>query len=253
MYRKNHKPQIGARQGFVQKKLSDTPDEPIRKIFATYRSVTGWMWSSKNQRLVQHESLGEKRVFLALEFDPKVLSYCEQPITIFYTDENGKNREFTPDVFVKYDPNLSNTPSVIAEIKYASEVQDPQKWKELKPRLQAGLDYAKANGLAFALWTDWDLNPHHHHSAMALRTFFRSPVEPALETKVIKRLQEMGRTTVGDLQASLSQEGEELSRLSQALWSLVASAKIYADLATTPSPQTWIWPVSRKGGAHALA
>ena len=250
MRRKNHKPPAGAKQGFVQKQPNNLPTGPVRTIQATYSSVTGWMWSPKNQRLVRHESLGEKRIFLALELDPSVLNYCEQPVTIPYLDEDGKKREFTPDVLVNYDPNVSKRYSVIAEIKYASEVQDPKKWKVLKPRLQAGLNYAKANGLAFALWTDWDLDPCHHHNAMALRTFFKGSVEPNLEAKVLQCLEKAGRTTVGALHESLVAGGEEPRKLSCALWTLVAAAKVHADLDTTPSPHTCIWPVRRMGGAH---
>jgi hypothetical protein len=175
--------------------------------------------------------------------NPLVLHYCEQPCSISYTDGEGIEHEYTPDVLVTYDPKLCSLPPVLAEFKYSKELLKAEKWECLFPKLQAGLEYAKAKGLDFALWTEQDLHPDHHRHASALRTLVRGPVDPALEAFVIARLQYLGATTVETLVAALKEEATP-EAVTRVIWGLVASARIHADLIPAPHPRTRIWPVS---------
>ncbi|WP_285577710.1 TnsA endonuclease N-terminal domain-containing protein [Geothrix limicola] len=206
------------------------------------------MWSAKNQRHVGFESFGEKRVFLALEMDPLVLNYCEQPVSISYTDAEGIERSYTPDVLVTYDQELCSLPPLLAEFKYSRELMDERKWRRLQPKLQAGLEFAKANDLYFTLWTEQNLDPDHHHHVNALRALLRGPVDPAMETLILSRLQSMGQTTVEALVTALQEEAAPES-VRRATWGLIASAKIHADFIAAGHPSTRIWPLN-EGAAH---
>lgn len=248
MRKKNNKPRTGAKQGIPENPTNPSPTGPVRKIQASYRSVTGQLWSKKNQRHVGYESFGEKRLFLNLEMNPLVLHYCEQPCSISYTDGEGIEHVYTPDVLVTYDPKLCSFPPVLAEFKYSKELLEAEKWKCLLPKLQAGLEYAKAKGYDFSLWTEQDLHPDHHRHASALRTLMRGSVDPALEAFVLGRLQYLGATTVGTLVAALKEEATP-EAVTRVIWGLVASARIHADLIPTPHPGTRIWSVVA-GDAH---
>lgn len=248
MYRKNHKPQPWAKQGIPGILATPGLRTPVREIRANYRSVTGRIWSIKNQRHVGYESFGEKRVFLALEVDPLVLGYCEQPISIPYIDGEGIERSYTPDVRIDYNPEFSSLPPLLAEFKYSSELLEAKKWERLRPKLQAGLEYAKARGLNFTLWTEQDLHPDHHHHVSALRTLLRGPVDPVLEALVLDHFRRIGPTTVGALVTALKNEAAPES-VTRVIWGAVASAKIHADLTVAAHPSTRIWPVVI-GGAH---
>jgi hypothetical protein len=248
MYRKHIKPQTGAKQGIPGILANPDITAPVREIHASYRSVTGRLWSNKNRRHVGYESFGEKRVFLALEVDPLVLRYCEQPISIPYVDEEGIERSYTPDVCIDYNPELSSLPPLLVEFKYSRELLEAKKWERLRPKLQAGLEYAKANGLNFTLWTEQDLHPDQHHHVSALRTLLRGTVDPVLEVLVLDRLRHVGPTTVVALVAALKNEASPESA-TRVIWGAVASAKIHADLTIAAHPSTRIWPVVT-GGAH---
>lgn len=247
MRKKNNKPRTGAKQDIPENPTNLVPLGPVRKIQASYRSVTGHLWSEKNQRLVGYESFGEKRLFLKLEMNPLVLHYREQPVEIPYTDGTGIKHKYTPDVLVTYNPELCSFPPVLAEFKYSRELLDAKKWELLFPKLQAGLEHAKANGLDFTLWTEQDLHPDHHRHVSALRTLVRRPVDPALEAFVIGRLQHLGATTVETLVAALKEEASPES-VTRVIWGLVASARIHADLIPVPNFRTRIWPVAAGDG-----
>jgi len=47
------------------------------------------------------ESSLERDFLLLLDFDPEVVLYEEQPVTINYHDDQGRRRRYTPDVLVR--------------------------------------------------------------------------------------------------------------------------------------------------------
>jgi hypothetical protein len=65
---------------------------PARKIGVKTTSVSSRFFSLKMQRLVFTESLLETRYCFLWELCPKIISYCEQPITLKY-----RNLKYTPD------------------------------------------------------------------------------------------------------------------------------------------------------------
>jgi hypothetical protein len=58
-----------------------------------FRGVT----TNKRGHLVQFESEQERKLILLLERDPSVTDYISQPETLFFKDEKGRSRRYTPD------------------------------------------------------------------------------------------------------------------------------------------------------------
>lgn len=65
---------------------------PARKIGVKTSSVSSRFFSLKMRRLISTESLLEAHYCFLWELCPKIISYCEQPITLEY-----KNLKYTPD------------------------------------------------------------------------------------------------------------------------------------------------------------
>lgn len=53
--------------------------------------------TNKRGRLVQFESEQERKLILLLERDATVIDYVSQPETLYYDDEQGRRRRYTPD------------------------------------------------------------------------------------------------------------------------------------------------------------
>ncbi|MEM7332765.1 MAG: TnsA endonuclease N-terminal domain-containing protein [Chloroflexota bacterium] len=69
---------------------------PVRKVRNIGKNIVGKFPSIKNRKMVSYESLIERDVIYLLEFDPEVVTYEEQPLTIEFTDEK-KVKQYTPD------------------------------------------------------------------------------------------------------------------------------------------------------------
>ncbi len=72
----------------------------VRKIGLKHSSLSGSFFSAKTNKEVQFESSLERDFIFLLEMDWVIESYHEQPITIYYSDSEGKQRSYTPDFFI---------------------------------------------------------------------------------------------------------------------------------------------------------
>lgn len=88
--------------------------ERARKVVrrSNYR-MTGKQPSTKCGRMVQWESLHEKRAFQLLEVSPYVKTYREQPALFEYQDANGVMRKHYPDIYIE----LINGIKIFVEVK----------------------------------------------------------------------------------------------------------------------------------------
>ncbi len=70
---------------------------PVRLIKKSGVSVVGSFPSLKLDDLVRYESPLERDFLYFLEYDPQVLSYEMQPMTITMTLSDGQSHRYTPD------------------------------------------------------------------------------------------------------------------------------------------------------------
>lgn len=70
----------------------------VRKIRANYGSVTGLVADDQASRSTAYESSLERDFIKHLIFNKNVLKHEEQPLTIEFTDSDGKQWRYIPDL-----------------------------------------------------------------------------------------------------------------------------------------------------------
>ena len=93
---------------------------PARKIPKNYRNVTGRFTTSKTKDIITFESKLEKDFYYLFDFDNTVLEIEDQPFKIEYYYD-GKERSYTPDVYLKTIPGQ---PNIIGEVKYHEDLKE---------------------------------------------------------------------------------------------------------------------------------
>ena len=72
------------------------PLDNVRRVVSIGKNIRG-VTTNKRGRLVQFESEQERKFILLLERDRTVTDFISQPETLFYQDEDGRERRYTPD------------------------------------------------------------------------------------------------------------------------------------------------------------
>jgi hypothetical protein len=213
----------------------------VRRIPKSYRNVTGIIASRKALDPANFESTLERDLFTLLEFSPDVHSFDVQPVTIEWR-HNGQLRHYTPDVLVNYRQENGETrvPQVI-EVKYRSDLHEH--WSELRPKLRAGVHYARTQGWRFKIMTEVEIRTPYLANAKFLQPFARVAREPepgnlALLNNTIRDLRE---TSPEALLLAACQDEWNRAKLLPALWHLIGTFCIGADLHTPLTMTSRIW------------
>lgn len=125
------------------------PTGAARPIHAKERGNRGIFPSNKVfGGIVEYESCLERDFFLVCNHAPDVTKFQHQPISIFYQDEEGKKRKYSPDVYVEFD----NGAKGLFEIKYEVEVlENGDKYAE---RWEKAKKWGKKRGMVFSVLTE---------------------------------------------------------------------------------------------------
>jgi hypothetical protein len=81
---------------------------PVRDIPRNYRYVTGVISSQKAVGEAGHEASLERDFLLLLEFNPSVKKFEVQPLHVYWRDQSGRRRRYTPDCLVHYVDDLKS-------------------------------------------------------------------------------------------------------------------------------------------------
>lgn len=205
---------------------------PVRKIPKNYRCVTGTFSSSKMGRLIQFESTLERDFLCLCEFDFKVKSIEEQPVTIKFTDAEGMQRSYTPDFLIKFRDGLDGcyeTVTWLCEIKYREDAH--QNWAVLKDKFKAGNKFASEQGWKFRVLTDKLIRSVYlvnAHFLIQYRTFRDQNKNHT--SKILEAIQKQKVSTPTKLLGTLTEDKWELAEMIPALWHLLATGRIRAAL-----------------------
>ena len=125
---------------------------PAREITAKEEGNRGIFPSSKVSRgIAEYESCLERDFLLLCSHDPSVRKFQHQPVAIHYKDKQGKERKYTPDVYVEY----VNGASALYEIKYGEEVaQNRVKYLE---RWNQATVWGSERGISFSVITEREI------------------------------------------------------------------------------------------------
>lgn len=125
---------------------------PARKITAKEEGNRGIFPSNKvPSGIVEYESCLERDFLLLCSHDPSVRKFQHQPITINYKDRQGKERKYTPDVYVEY----TNGSNALYEVKFSAEVaQNRNKYME---RWNEAARWGNERGMSFSVITEREI------------------------------------------------------------------------------------------------
>jgi hypothetical protein len=210
---------------------------PTRNIKITTRSLRAIQPSEKNGRAVHAESALERDVCCLLEFDPQVVEFVEQPVTISYVDR-GKVRRYTPDFFVRY---ATGKPPQLIEVKYAADLVAKQ--GEFTARFQAAHQYAQAQGWEFSIWTEAEIKTPYLKNAKFLLRFRSSIVvaRPEYRKLLLELVAQLGRATPAQILLLAFESPERQAELLPALWHLVSTHQLGCNLAEPLTMSSLLW------------
>jgi len=201
---------------------------PVRLIPKNYRNVTGIHSSSKSKDRAMFESTLERDFITTLEMLDDVSHFEVQPVKIEWIDDNGKNRSYTPDILYTRKTSSGNE-KILVEVKYRSDLK--KDWSELKPKLKAGIRFAKSQGWKFKIMTEVEIRTTFLKNAKFLRPFLRDGARNEGDMTLIDdKLKEVRNSTPSDLLACLADNDWDKAALLPTLWYLVATHQIAADL-----------------------
>jgi hypothetical protein len=203
----------------------------VRKIRANYGSVTGLVADDRSARSTGYESSLERDFIKHLIFNQNVSKHEEQPLTIKFTDAGGKQRRYTPDLFVFYRRDLTLTKHwrpLLAEVKYRSDVF--RHWIELKPKFRAARTYAKQRGWDFTIITDREVRTPYLKNITFLLEFRKYPVDEVASQLLLEAVADRSATTPASLLELISEDATRKASLLPTLWQLIANGHIGVDL-----------------------
>lgn len=212
--------------------------KPVRKVHSNGKTIVGYMSSSSNGRIIQHESNLEKDFIYMLKFDPHIVferDVYDQPVKISYSEKERK-KSYVPDFLVKY----SGGKQVLFEVKYRSYLEENA--KELKSKFSAARKYAKENGIKFHVITDEEIRTTYLKSITFLEHFRMDVADLSLTQRIITAFEGKGSCTGNDLLSGIATDDDDYKILIRPFWVLVFNQTICTDLFSglTLNSQFWL-------------
>jgi hypothetical protein len=220
----------------------------VRQIRANYRSVTGLVAANQTARSTAYESTLERDFIKHLLFNKNVLEHEEQPLTIDFTDSNGKKRRYTPDLLIYYRKDAVTTKDwrpLLAEVKYRSDLF--QHWAELKPKIRAARSYARECSWDFAIVTEQELRTPYLTNITFLLEFRKHSVDQVLTEVLLEAMARLSPATPASALTFLSNDATRKATLLPTLWQLIANGSIGTDLEQRLTMSSPIWLRASKG------
>lgn len=153
----------------------------VRKVSNRGGNIIGHYPSLKLGRMVAFESLLERDFVYLLDYEPAVMDFSEQPLTIRYVHEN-QPRRYTPDFQV-----LSHGHTWLCECKPAARVAEPRN----QVKFAAARTWCQEQGWTFRVVTDVQLAANARVTNIKLLAqFARYPLNPAVQGRILAVLAE---------------------------------------------------------------
>ena len=211
-----------------------------RKIGYTYGSVSGH-YAFRQEKSISFESTLERDLLTLLEFNDTVIDVIEQPVTIEYTNHNGRRVTYTPDFLVHFRSSElgSYAKPMLIEVK-PSEILC-KKFHELRYKFKIGMRYAMENGFIFKIYDEKRIRGQYLKNIQFIARHKYLQYDPNEEERILSHLEAVGHTAVDHLLAYMyvteTQRGLALGQI----WSLLANKKIACDMALPLGQQSIIW------------
>lgn len=213
----------------------------VRQIPKNYRNLTG-LGASDKANMPFFESTLERDCLTILDFDPNVLTYDVQPVSVPWTDCKGKERLYTPDTLIQYYSgtcSFSSFDTVLCEVKYRNDIQ--KNWEELKLKFKAAIKYAKDRKWRFKLFTEKEIRTSYMENARFLLRYKNQEFDDAHAQMLLHRLAEMRESTIEALICAVFNDKWAQAELIPSVWFLIANRRIATDLTIPLTMSSKIW------------
>jgi hypothetical protein len=213
---------------------------PARKIKKNYRNVTGVSAATKAIGSAGFESTLERDFLRILEFSPHVAEFEVQPVTLKWQDTSGKNRSYTPDVWVAFHDTVERKPW-LCEVKYRADLK--KDWPELHPKFRQAIRYARHRGWRFRIITEVEIHGPELEAAKFLLPFRHRDIPTEQLAHTLALIRSLKDTTPGGLLDRISSDLAVQAEWLPAIWQLVAHFQIGADMQSPLSMSSRLWSV----------
>lgn len=212
---------------------------PVRKVPKNPRSLTGLVPNTRTASMSAFESSLERDFLLLLDFDPEVVWYEEQPVTIDYHDAQGRRRRYTPDVLVRYRTDHVQRPPLLCEVKYRTDLR--QHWRAYRPKFRAAQRYARQQGWRFRLVTERQVRTPYLENVKFLRRYRTMPINDVHAAQLLDTLVALEDPNPVRLLAAMTADRWQHAQLLPVLWHLVATRQVRVDLAQPLTMHSRLW------------
>jgi hypothetical protein len=199
---------------------------PVRIIPKNYRCITGVVSSQKAVGEAGYEASLERDFLLLLEFDPSVKAFEVQPLHVYWRDQSGRRRRYTPDCRVEYVDGLRKP--TIFEIKFRCSLSAD--WNKLRQAYRAAVHETALEGFRFKILTEKEIRTTYLDSVKFLLPFVRRGADHASKKLILTAIDKIRVTTPRELMAKISDNPSENALLIPSLWYLIGTFQIYSDL-----------------------
>jgi hypothetical protein len=211
----------------------------VRRVPISTISLTGEFLGQ------EFESSLERDLIFLMAWNPRMEWFQVQPVTIPYQTPDGRERSYTPDLLVWFNPTPASDSScsrpILCEVKYRSDLKE--NWRQLKHKFSAARAYAKANGWEFRIYTEDRIHIPMLKNVKFLWSYRFSEEHPFHRDIIHENLAAAGYATATELLDICYEKNNKIWR-AEALWNLwcmVARGTIHCDLTTPLSMQTRLW------------
>jgi len=214
---------------------------PVRKTVSNGTSLTGFIPSTKSNRLHEFESSLERDFIRISEFDSNVAEFVEQPVVINY-DIDGKDRTYVPDFLIHY--KHSTTPGkwlkpLLVEVKYREDLK--KNWSNLRPKYMAALKFCDKKGWKFKILTEVEIRTEFLENAKFLQKYKTARVSSEDFSFLMTKIHDLRMTTPKELLLCSSDNENRRASLLYCLWYMIANTVIGVDLTRRITMESGIW------------
>ena len=215
---------------------------PVRVVESSSTSLTGKVSSVKGNSSKSFESSLERDFIQRANFDPNVLSFVEQPLTIEFNKEERLSR-YTPDFLVFYkndNPDIPFLKPHLIEVKFRDNMK--KNWKDLKPRFIAAMRYCDEMNWKFKILTEVEIRTDYLFNVKFLSQYKNTEsVHPEDVSYLLDEVSKKGETSADELINGLANGDKRRNHLLFTLWYLVSNYLVGAELSKKLSMNTTIW------------
>jgi len=214
-----------------------------RKIGYTYGSLSG-VFSFRKEKSISFESTLERDLLTILEFNESVSDVIEQPMTIEYTNSNGRDTTYTPDFLVYFrQPKAALMKPIykpmLIEVKPRNIIR--KNFEKLKPKFKIGIKYARQNDMIFKIYDEIKIRGQYFKNISFLKRYKNLQYNKDEEERILNHLNLVGHTEIDHILECLyvtdNQKGVAIGQI----WHLLANKKILCFFGEPLNQRTIVW------------